>query len=406
MSTLNYHSLPEFVELTSQGKIGPNMHLDLRNLNGSEIHRISYNDHCRQLCAGEKIDPLTLFLMIKKKINEDMLYRTSRSPLFTKKLESVSREWSEDTLKPYDLFNCEYDNPFDVKIINNENEFVDHLENEFNRLNESVKDEDSNLYESLQLLKTDCHDCSLRLNKHMSQLEENKEFYEPKYKHIWSDLSTTQKVSYLNDLLNEIKDKEKNQHMIQKINRRVDKDIPDQIHSIFLNGLLISTMLSKENESLKHKLIKLQATINNRHQQIDELLQVLPDPALELQGEATFIESLQSIFRGFSQESSDEDDDDDDLLGMDVVTGVTNNDIQSAMGNIIDQSIAKNMDATESNNHNHNINDSDDSDDSDDSSSQMSEKEEMYHLRIDKPNDKPNDNPNKKPNQTKPFFFD
>ena len=386
MSTLNYHSLPEFIELTSQGKIGPNMHLDLRNLNGSEIHRISYNDHCRQLCAGEKIDPLTLFLMIKKKINEDMLYRTSRSPLFTKKLESVSREWSEDTLKPYDLFTCEYDNPFDVKIINNENEFVDHLENEFNRLNENVNDEDSNLYESLQLLKTDCHDCSLRLNKHMSQLEENKDFYEPKYKHIWSDLSTTQKVSYLNELLNEIKDKENNHRMIHQINKRVDKDIPEQIHSIFLNGLLISTMLSKENESLKHKLTKLQSIIDNRHQQIDELLQALPDPALELIGEATFIESLQSIFRGFSPESSDEED---DLLGLDVVP-LDNNDIQSAMGNIIDQSIAKNMNATESNNQN-------DSDDSDDAS-QMSEKD-MYHLRIDQPKQKAI-------TQQKAFFFD
>jgi len=380
MSALNYHNLSDFVDLTSEGRIGPSMHLDLRNLNGSEIHRITYYDHCRRLCDTENIDTLSLLLMIKKKINEDMLYRTSRSPLFTKKLETISKEWSEDNLKPYDLFTCEYDNPFEMKTIHNEQEFADHLENEFNRLNESVKDGDSNLYESLQLLKTDCHDCLLRLKQHMSQLEENKEFYEPKYKHIWSDMSTTQKVSYLNELLNEIKEGDKNQHMIRQINKRVDKDIPDQIHSIFMNGLLISTMLSKENESLKHKLMLLETVINNRHQQIDELLHVLPDPAIELQGEATFLENLQSIFQGFGQESSDEED----LLGMEVIP-VTKDDIQEAMENYVDQSQSNNVGI-------------DPSGSDDETSSQMTE-QEMHHLLIEKPKSRPN-------KKQKPSFFD
>jgi len=381
MSNLNYHSLPEFVELTSQGKIGPSMHLDLRNLNGSEIHRISYNDHCRYLCGSEKIDPLTLFLMIKKKINEDMLYRTSRSPLFTKQLDKVSKEWSEDNLKPYDLFTCEYDNPFDVKTIHNEQEFVDHLENEFNRLNESTEDEDSNLYESLQLLKTDSHDCLLRLKQHMSQLEENKGFYEPNYRHIWSDLSTTQKASYLNELLNEIKEKDKNQNMIRQINKRVDKDIPDQIHSIFMNGMLLSNMLFKENEALKHKLMKLESIINNRHQQIDELLQVLPDPALELQGEATFLENIQSLLKGFVPDSSDEELD-EDLLGIEEPVQVTKGDIQGAMKKYVDQS-QQNEDV-------------DPSESDDETSSQMTE-QEMHHLLIEKP---------EHGRKQKPSFFD
>ena len=51
MTDLNYYSLQDFIDLTSKGRIGPSMFMDLRNLNGNQIHRISYNDHCKYLCS-------------------------------------------------------------------------------------------------------------------------------------------------------------------------------------------------------------------------------------------------------------------------------------------------------------------------------------------------------------------
>ena len=82
LQQLQFYSLKDFVDLTSKGKIGPSMYLDLRNMNGNEIHRISYHDHCQHLCESEDIDLLTLLSAIKKKINEDMIYKSSRSPIF------------------------------------------------------------------------------------------------------------------------------------------------------------------------------------------------------------------------------------------------------------------------------------------------------------------------------------
>ena len=38
MTDLNYYSLQDFIDLTSKGRIGPSMFMDLRNLNGNQIH--------------------------------------------------------------------------------------------------------------------------------------------------------------------------------------------------------------------------------------------------------------------------------------------------------------------------------------------------------------------------------
>ena len=38
LQQLQYYSLKDFIDLTSMGKIGPSMYLDLRNMNGNEIH--------------------------------------------------------------------------------------------------------------------------------------------------------------------------------------------------------------------------------------------------------------------------------------------------------------------------------------------------------------------------------
>ena len=364
MTDLNYYSLQDFIDLTSKGRIGPSMFMDLRNLNGNQIHRISYNDHCKQLCDSEKIGLLNLLLMIREKINEDMLYRSTRSPIFTKKLNMISKDWSEPEINPSDLFMTRMDNPFDYQTLSNEKEFVEHLGKEMKSVNEKIKDNESNLYESLNLLKTDCHDCESRLQKHISQLEENKECYEPNYRNIWSDLSTTQKVSYFNDLLNEVKNKEEQKKMIRQINKRVNKDIPDEIHMIFMNGLLVPTMMLKENEMIKFQFMQLQKDIEEKINQLSELLKLYPDPALELEGESNFLSNLEKIFQNFVASSSDEELDeeiDKDLLGIEEEEPVTKENIKEALEKYVQKDQTKPQD---------------------DNSSVSSEKSTMFHLAL------------------------
>jgi hypothetical protein len=333
LQQLQFYSLKDFVDLTSRGKIGPSMYLDLRNMNGNEIHRISYHDHCQHLCESEDIDLLTLLSAIKKKINEDMIYKSSRSPIFKKKIMSVCNDWSEDNLQPYDLFHFDVDDTFSTSCIKNEEDYAKHLDSEFTMMDQSVKNEDSNLYDSLQLLKVDCEDCLERLQKNLSNLQENKEFYDPKHKNIWSDLSTTQKVSYLNELLKNTPNND-DMNVRRQISKRVNKDIPDEIHLSFMNGILVSTMLHKENELLKKKLSQLYTKVEERKNKLNSLIELYPDPALERDGELTFIDNLQSIFNTMMNgdfESSDEEE-------MDPVS---TGDIKQALQGFINKSNKK-----------------------------------------------------------------
>jgi len=360
---LQFYSLKDFIDLTSMGKIGPSMYLDLRNMNGNEIHRISYHDHCKYLCDSEDIDLLTILSAIKKKINEDMIYKSSKSPIFKKKIMSVCNDWSEDNLQPYDLFHCDVEDNFPTSCIKNEEDYIKHLDSQFNMIDQSVKNEDSNLYDSLQLLKIDCEDCLERLQKHLSHLQENKEFYDPKHKNIWSDLSTTQKVSYLNELLKNTPNND-DQNVRRQINKRINKDIPDEIHLSFMNGILISTMLHKENELLKKNLSLLYKKVEERKNKLNELIEVYPDPALEKAGEKTFLDNLQSIFNAMMSGDFDSSDEE----GMDPVS---TEDIKGALQEYIDK---------EGNGHNIQISELEDGEDDDESD------EEIHHLSLeDKP---------------------
>ena len=350
------------------------MYLDLRNLNGNEIHRISYSDHCKYLCESENIHMLDLLLTIKKKINEDMIYKSSQSPIFTRKICSVCNDWSEDNLKPYDLFYMEYENPFDHKNYKNENDYVNHLENELNLLDQSVKDNDSNLYDSLCLLKNDYYDCSNRIDNHLSQLQENKNFYDPKYKNIWSDLSTTQKVSYLNELLNETKNKNNQKNIIHQLNKRVNKDIPDEIQTSFMNGILISTMLHKENEFLKKQFLLLKSKIDDRINKIDKLVELYPEPAKELEGEKTFLSSLQNIFDSIMKNDSDDENNENDL---DEILELENNNVSRD-----DLKDAISLYVNQSDNNTNNLDD--DISTIMDSDDELPSDEEIHHLVLDK----------------------
>ena len=139
MSDLNYYSLKDFVDLTSKGKIGPSMFMDLRNLNGNQIHRIGYNDHCKYLCDSEQIGLLNLLLMIREKINEDMLYRSTKSPIFTKKINIISKDWSEPDITPEQLFRTRMENPFEYQTLSNEKDLVEHLGREMKSLNVNIE---------------------------------------------------------------------------------------------------------------------------------------------------------------------------------------------------------------------------------------------------------------------------
>ena len=101
-----------------------------------------------------------------------------------------------------------------------------------------------------------------------------------------------------------------------------------------MNGILVSTMLHKENELLKKKLSQLYTKVEERKNKLNSLIELYPDPALERDGELTFIDNLQSIFNTMMNgdfESSDEEE-------MDPVS---TGDIKQALQGFINKSNKK-----------------------------------------------------------------
>ena len=47
---MNYLELPQFIEKVSIGELGPGLPIEVYNMGGDKIHKISFLDHCDELC--------------------------------------------------------------------------------------------------------------------------------------------------------------------------------------------------------------------------------------------------------------------------------------------------------------------------------------------------------------------
>ena len=120
----------------------------------------------------------------------------------------------------------------------------------------------------------------------------------------------------------------------------------------------------KENEMIKFQFMQLQKDIEEKINQLSELLKLYPDPALELEGESNFLSNLEKLFQNLVGSSSDEELDeeiDKDLLGIEEEEPVTKEDIKGALEKYVQKGGQKLQD---------------------DVSSLSSEKSTMFHLAL------------------------
>ena len=69
---MDYLDLNRFIEKVSNGELGPGLPIEIRNIGGDKIHRISFMDHCDELCRKHNTDRLRLLSVIQQKLNGDM----------------------------------------------------------------------------------------------------------------------------------------------------------------------------------------------------------------------------------------------------------------------------------------------------------------------------------------------
>jgi hypothetical protein len=286
---MDYFDLNTFINKISNGELCPGIPMDIRNLGGNHIHRISFMDHCDHLCKKHDTNRLKLLSVIQQKINGDMLIRLSKSPVLNTKLGSVLNEWGETDLDPTELFRCP-DSCYDESDISSLLGEIQGFDKELSLLDDNV--DDSSLYENVERLRNNYHGCFNRLGTHLTELEERNNEYEPSHKAVFVDLSTKHKPFYLDDLLQSTEQENMTEHVNKKINRHV----PDNIHTIFLNNVLIPTLIKKEMEGYKNKCMKMKTDVEGKQQRLDDIMERIgPDEPLSV-GLVKLLTDIGEIF--------------------------------------------------------------------------------------------------------------
>jgi len=309
---MDYLGLNEFIEKVSFGELGPGVPIEVRNMGGDRIQRISFINHCDILCQKHNIDRLRLLSVIQQKLNNDMIVRLSRSPSFKTKVSSVLGEWGQNELDPIDLFRCP-ENCYDSDNISHLMKTVREHDTELNGLNES-ENHDDKLFNTIEGLRNNYHNCENNLQEQLMEIENRKNEYEPPHGFILRDLSTRHKPFYLDNLLDE-NEKEKMSH---HVNKRVNRHIPDKIHMIFLNNVLIPTLIQKEMEKHKHSCMEMKDNITSKQDKLNGIMERLGPRGQEEPFSTRIMDLLSGIGGAFHMDSDgpsdDESSDDEEKL--------------------------------------------------------------------------------------------
>ena len=334
MSELDYYKLPQFIERVSNGLEGPQKPLRIATICGNQTHNISFLDHCDELCKKHNTDRLRLLSVIQQKLNGDMIVRLNESPVFNDKVKHVLSEWGEN-IEPIELFRCP-NNCYDCSDFNDLRQVYQRNNDTLESLNLNADNLESDIYNSVESLRNEFHTCEDILRNNLSQIETRQYEYEPKYRAILCDLSTKQKPFYLDGLMNS----EDQTNMIQHVNRKVNRHIPENINSIFLNIVLIPTLIAKEMERLKNESIHIKNEIQQRQKILSDIMERIgPNEPLSV-GFLKMLSDLTSIFDSVSDEELPDDDEDD-----------SEKKVEKAMENIV----VKELDESENTSNNSNI---------------------------------------------------
>ena len=346
---LNYHGFNEFVEKIARGELKVQGPIKLPNMNHNTVHNVQFLDHCDHLCKKHGTNRLRLLSVIQQKLNADMILRLNQSPVFSDKMKNVVSEWGEE-MDPMELFRCPNE-CYDSTNLGRMSELVKSNDDDYARLNGELTDNDSGLYEMMDRLKTNYHDCGEDINRNLSEIELRRDEYNPRHRDILCDLSTKQKSYYLDALLSD----EKGQNTMNGVNMRINKGIPENIHVIFLNNLLIPNIMSKCMENHKCECMRMKQDLEEKQNKLnDVMVRIGPSEPLS--------DSILNLLSGFSNYFEvNEDDlpsDDEGIMAIDV-SGQADEKIKTVLDNLVNRSI---------------------DDGSDDGSG--SEGGEMYHLKI------------------------
>ena len=305
---LNYHDLQNFSELTTSGDLTPSKQIELRNVSGNRISKVSYMQHALDVCKKNNENLLSLFSTIMNQINSNMRNYLEVSPVFREKIRQIVMEHSydEEDFQIMDLFPIQEER-FNYPLLLNENEYVRNLDSQIQTL-ENLSEKDD-IYPKINDLITNCCECSDRIKTNMSDLINTTKCYQPKYGEILIDLGTRHKPFYMEGFLKSDSDRQK---LIKRVNREVSERIPDNIDCIAMNsGLWLPQYITKESKHVQSLYKKLLGDIETKRAHLEDMRKRLPDPNKISIPQKNFLENLVSSLMTMQNTESEESEEEE-----------------------------------------------------------------------------------------------
>jgi hypothetical protein len=388
-----YYGLPEFSQLVANGGINISSPIALKSMDHNMIHNISFLDHCNYLCQKHETSLLRLLSVLLQKLNGDMILRVNKYPQLHNKLQGEISEWSE-SIEPLDLFRCPNGCYNSENVMRLKNDFQMN-EEEFKRINSDLKEDTSNnLYEVLETLKNNYHSCDEDLRNNLLEIEERRNEYNPPYREILSNLSTKPKAFYMSDLLRG------NDNINDNVNIRLVKGIPENIHVVFLNSILLPTLITKCMEGHKSECMALKESITSKHTDIEQIMSRI-EPGIPL---TDSILNFISGVKGFFDENNEglmSDDSSDDEREEDKIANVLNRVVNKEDNQLVVKE-DKQSDVNDGGVYHLKIINSDDEDDEDDTKDKDDDEDDTK----DKDDDEDDDDKDKRNQSDVISFFD
>ncbi len=316
-----YLDIQTFIKNIILGDFLISQTIEINNITRNTKLQISFIKHCLILCQKYNIHLMKLLSIIRYKIKEKLSELFLSNVYVSQTVNMIIKEWGYNDITSHDILDdgfkeqediSDTDDIFDYDILVKENDDVNNIKDEIIDLESDIQERQLNseliggsieIPKRMKLLHGRCIDCNNRLTEYHSDIKIKDKLINPKYYEVLLDLSAKNKSYYLEN--NHNKDEE-NIILSSFVTTQNDSEIPENIHNIFMNYLLIINYIHKELKFIMNSFIQLIESINEKHKKISTNIYKLNVD--DVPNEENMLSKLLSDLFGYSDKTNDDSD--------------------------------------------------------------------------------------------------
>lgn len=262
MEDLHYYDLPGLIKLCVMGDIDMHEPLEISNRLKNQKIEISILKHFLILCERDNKSLIHILSLIRSRIKEYLLGLLSENHYVKNYIQNVIDEWGYEIF-PEELFmdglnKTDYVDGDDIipyEQLLEEKRISEETSQKLKMIEDGIKERQESyipvtreyaeqIQDRIKDLHTQCKTCMDSAKKQSGGAMEKLKLIEPKHRDILLDLSIKPKSMYIEYL--SLVSKEESSVLSSFMSDLQNVNIPDNIHTIFLNYVITINMLKKE----------------------------------------------------------------------------------------------------------------------------------------------------------------